>query len=231
MEDLGSELMHQLESKVSFEIPVLGGIPVATSVVITWGIMVFLVVLSKLLVRNLKIVPTGPQVYLETVVGFLNGFFEEILGKEGKRYFSYLGTVALYIACANLIGIFGIIPPTKDLNVTAGLAIMSIILIEYSGIKAMGGKGYIKSFSEPMVLLTPINVLEVFIRPLSLCMRLFGNILGSFVVMELIKIVAPALIPIPFSLYFDIFDGLIQTYIFVFLTALFMKEKMEHQSH
>ena len=75
--------------------------------------------------------------------------------------------------------------------------------------------------------MTPINILEVFIRPLSLCMRLFGNILGGFVVMELIKYFVPAIIPIPFSFYFDIFDGLIQAYVFVFLTSLFIKESIE----
>lgn len=231
MEEFASEVMSSLESKVSFVIPVFGGIPVASSIVVTWGIMIFLVLMSKLFVRNLKLVPTGPQVYLEAVVGFFNDFFEGILGEEGKRYFPYLGSVGLYIGCANLVGIFGITPPTKDLNVTAGLAIMSIILIEYSGYKSLGGKGYIKSFSEPMIILAPINILEIFIRPLSLCMRLFGNIFGSFVVMELIKIAAPAIVPIPFSIYFDIFDGLIQTYVFVFLTALFMKEKIEHGAH
>lgn len=228
MKDFASELMAQLQSKVAFIIPIFGGIPVATSVVITWGIMIFLVGLSILLVRNLKMIPTGPQLYLETAVGGMNHFFEDILGEEGKRYAPYLGTVALYIGCANLIGVFGFTPPTKDLNVTAGLAIMSIFLIEYSGFREKGFKGWIKSFAEPMPLLAPINILEILIRPLSLCMRLFGNVLGSFVVMELIKMVAPAIIPLPFSLYFDIFDGLIQTYVFVFLTALFMKEKMEH---
>jgi F-type H+-transporting ATPase subunit a len=219
--------MSQLESKVSFVIPIGKGIPIATSVVITWGIMLFLVIFSKIFVRNLKMIPTGPQAYLEAVIGWLNNFFEGILGEEGKRYLPYLGTVALYIGCANLIGVIGITPPTKDLNVTAGLSIMSIILIEYSGVKAKGVKGWAKSFAEPMPILAPINILEIFIRPLSLCMRLFGNVLGSFVVMELLKLVVPAILPIPFSLYFDIFDGLIQTYVFVFLTSLFMKDKME----
>lgn len=220
--------MAQLQSKVAFVIPIFGGIPVASSVVITWGIMIFLVGLSILLVRNLKMVPTGPQIYLETAVGGMNHFFEDILGVEGKKYAPYLGTVALYIGCANLIGVLGFTPPTKDLNITLGLAIMSIFLIEYSGFREKGFKGWIKSFVEPMPLLAPINVLELLIRPLSLCMRLFGNVLGSFVVMELIKMVAPIIIPLPFSFYFDIFDGIIQTYVFVFLTALFMKEKMEH---
>jgi F-type H+-transporting ATPase subunit a len=220
--------MSQLQSKVAFTIPIFGGISVATSVVITWGIMLFLVVLSKIFVRNLKMVPTGTQVYIEAMVEWLNNFFEDILGEEGRRYIPYLGTVALYIGCANLIGILGLTPPTKDLNITASLAIMSIILIEYSGIRAKGLRGYFKSFAEPMALLAPINFLEILIRPLSLCMRLFGNVLGAFVVMELIKLVIPVIFPIPFSLYFDIFDGLIQTYVFVFLTSLFMKEKMEY---
>lgn len=228
MEELSHELMSQLESKVAFTIPVLGGIDVASSVVLTWGIMAVLVIASILLTRNLKMIPTkGPQLYVEAVVGFINGFVEDTLGEEGKRYAPYLGTVMLYLAVANLVGLFGLIPPTKDLNVTAGLAIMSIILIEYSGIHGKGLKGWLQSFAHPMPLLAPINVLEIFIRPLSLCMRLFGNVLGAFVVMELIKIVAPAIVPIPFSLYFDIFDGLIQTYVFVFLTSLFMAEKME----
>jgi F-type H+-transporting ATPase subunit a len=200
---------------------------VAASVVITWGIIAFLVILSKIFVRKLKMVPTGPQVYVEAVVGFLNNFFEDLLGEEGKKYFPYLGTVALYIGISNLLGIIGLTPPTKDLNVTAGLALMSIILIELSGMKAKGIKGWLKSFAEPMPLLAPINILEILIRPLSLCMRLFGNVLGAFVVMELLKMVIPIIVPIPFSFYFDIFDGLIQTYVFVFLTSLFMKEKME----
>ena len=97
---------------------------------------------------------------------------------------------------------------------------MSIILIEYAGFRQKGLKKWVKSFAEPMPIIAPINILEIFIKPLSLCMRLFGNVLGSFVVMELIKIILPVLLPIPFSFYFDIFDGLIQAYVFVFLTSL-----------
>ena len=98
---------------------------------------------------------------------------------------------------------------------------------EYSGIHAKGVKRWAKSFAEPVAVVAPLNVLEIFIRPLSLCMRLFGNVLGAFVVMELLKIIMPAILPIPFSLYFDIFDGLIQAYVFVFLTSLFIKEAIE----
>ena len=95
---------------------------------------------------------------------------------------------------------------------------------EAAGIQKRGVKGWCKNFAEPIAIVAPINVLEIFIRPLSLCMRLFGNVLGAFVIMELIKQLVPVVLPLPFSFYFDIFDGLIQAYVFVFLTSLFIKE-------
>ena len=149
------------------------------------------------------------------------------IGEHGTAYIPYLMAVALYIGIANLIGLLGFKPPTKDMNVTVALAVMSIVLIEVSGIRQKGTKGWLKSFAEPMPIVLPINVLEIFIKPLSLCMRLFGNVLGSFVIMELIKIIIPPVLPAVFSCYFDIFDGLIQAYVFVFLTALFIKEATE----
>ena len=190
--------------------------------------MAALTLLSILLVRNLKVENPGKkQLALESGIGFLRDFFVDILGERGKCYVPYLITVALYIGVANLIGLFGMKPPTKDLNVAAGLAIMSICLIEYSGFRQKGLKGFLHSFAEPMAIVTPINIMEIFIRPVSLCMRLFGNVLGAFVVMELIKMILPVVLPIPFRFYFDIFDGLIQAYVFVFLTSLFIKEQIE----
>ena len=228
MGNLSEELMAKLNVETVFTIPIFGGIPVPESVVVTWVIMAILVVAAILLTRNLKVIPTGKrQILLEFAVEKLNGFFEGILGEAGKKYVPYLATVALYIGCANLIGLLGFKPPTKDLNVTAALALMSIVLIEYSGLRRKGVKGFFKSFAQPMAIMVPMNILELGIRPLSLCMRLFGNVLGSFVVMELIKIIVPAVVPVPLSLYFDIFDGLIQAYVFVFLTSLFIKEAIE----
>lgn len=138
-----------------------------------------------------------------------------------------LMTVVIYIGIANIFGVFGFVPPTKDLNCTIGLAITSIFLIEYAGFHKKGLKGFLKSFAEPAPIMLPINILEVVIRPTSLCMRLFGNVLGSYVVMKLLEFICPAVLPIPFSLYFDFFDGFIQAYVFVFLTSLFIKEAIE----
>ena len=196
--------------------------------VVTWIIMAVLTLLAIVFVRNLKVENPGKkQLALEAFISFLDDFFTDILGKEGRRYIPYLISTAIYIGVANLIGLLGFKPPTKDLNVTAALAIMSLFLIYYAGFHKKGTKGFQKSFAEPMPIVTPINIMEIAIRPISLCMRLFGNVIGSFVIMELLKIIMPAVLPVPFSLYFDIFDGLIQTYVFVFLTSLFIKEQIE----
>ena len=196
--------------------------------VVTWIIMAVLTLLAIVFVRNLKVENPGKkQLALEAFISFLDDFFTDILGKEGRRYIPYLISTAIYIGVANLIGLLGFKPPTKDLNVTAALAIMSLFLIYYAGFHKKGTKGFLKSFAEPMPIVTPINIMEIAIRPISLCMRLFGNVICSFVIMELLKIIMPAVLPVPFSLYFDIFDGLIQTYVFVFLTSLFIKEQIE----
>lgn len=229
MDELANSLMEELECRTAFEIPIFGGIPVPESCVITWVIMAVLVILCKIFVRNLKTVPTGAQHLIEMLITWLNNFFVDIMGQKGKKYLPFLETLIIYIGVSNVIGLFGLRPPTKDLNVTAGLAIMSIIYIQYCGIKEKGVKRWLRSFKEPMPLLLPINIMELIIKPLSLCMRLFGNVLGAFVIMELVKLCIPVGVPLILSLYFDVFDGLIQAYVFVFLTSLFMAEAMEEE--
>ena len=220
--------MEELNCETAFTIPIFGGIDVGESVVVSWIIMAVLVLLSIVLTRNLKVENPGRgQLLLEMAVGGLHGMVNGMVGEKGKRYVPYLMTVLVYIGFANVIGLFGFKPPTKDLTVTIALAGMSIVLIEFAGIREKGTKKWLKSFAEPVAIMTPFNILEILIKPLSLCMRLFGNVLGAFVIMELIKNMVLIALPVPFSLYFDIFDGLIQAYVFVFLTSLFIKEAIE----
>lgn len=236
MEELAAKLLEELNCETAFSIrlpdsfPVVGGfeLQIAESVVVTWVIMAVILLASLFLTRNLKVQGISKrQLAAETIVVKLDGFVTGMVGEEGKAYVPYLATVLVFIGMSNIIGLFGMKPPTKDMNVTAALALMSIVLIEYAGIHRKGIKGWLKGFTEPIAIVTPINILELFIRPLSLCMRLFGNVVGAFVIMELIKLLVPVALPIPFSFYFDIFDGLIQAYVFVFLTSLFIKEAME----
>ena len=135
MDALVNSLMEELNCETVFTIPIFGGIPVAESVVVTWIIMAVMIVAAFFLGRNLKVQNVGKrQLAVETVVGGLHNFFYDLLGEEGKRYIPYLITVAIYIGISNMIGLFGLKSPTKDVGVTGALALMSIVLIEYSGI-------------------------------------------------------------------------------------------------
>lgn len=225
MNSMAQELVERLNVDTAFTI---GGFEIAESVVITWVVMGIMVALALFFTHGMTVQnPSKKQLMIEGFVKWADNFTGEILGPYGKQYSEYLTTVMVFIGISNIIGIFGMKPPTKDLNVTIALALMSIILIEASGIRAKGTRGWLHSFAEPIAIVAPINVLEIFIRPLSLCMRLFGNVLGSFVIMELIEMVVPIIVPPIFSLYFDLFDGLIQAYVFVFLTGLFIQEAVE----
>lgn len=231
---LSAEITEQIECNVLFHIPVPfvdDGIPVYESTVVTWIIIAFIVVLSIILTRNLKIVPTGKrQVALEACIGWIRTFCRDNIGPEGDRYMCYLGTVLIYIGAANISGMFGLKPPTKDLSVTIALALMSICLIEGATMRKHGFFGFFKHLASPTPIMAPMNVLEIGIRPLSLCLRLFGNVVAAFIIMELIKFVIPVGLPTIFSLYFDIFDGFLQAYIFVFLTSLFIGEGIEEET-
>ena len=228
MEELAKHLMVELECKTVFTIPVLGGLEIKESIVVTWIIMAVLILFSIFLTRNMKIDHISKrQAVAELIVTKLTGIVEGMIGEKGKAFVPYLTTVLVYIGVSNIIGLFGFKSPTKDLNVTIALAVMSIVIVEAAGIYYLGVKKWLHKFTEPIAIVTPINILEVFTRPLSLCMRLFGNVLGSFVIMELIKMIVPVFLPTVFSLYFDIFDGLLQAYVFVFLTSLYIGEEIE----
>ena len=228
MGEFAEKLTEELNVEKVFTIPVFGGIDISESVVVTWGIIAFFIIFSIIITRKLKVeTPGRGQLALEAAVTGLQNVVSNILGKEGGNYVPFLTSILIFVGVANLVGIAGFKPPTKDLNVTAALALFSIFLIEFAGIRKKGVFKWVKSFAKPLPVMTPINILELFTRPLSLCMRLFGNVLGAFAVMKLIEAVLPVGLPVIFGVYFDVFDGLIQAYVFVFLTGLFISEQLE----
>lgn len=228
MIELGEIIAEELEVTTAFTIPIFGGIPVTETVVVMWIVMAVMIVGAFLVTRNFTVTNCSKrQLAVEAGYTWLNNFFEGIVGEHGKRYVPYLITIIIFIAISNVFGVFGLKPPTKDVSLTAVLAICSIVLVQYASIRARGVKGWIKSFAAPTPVVTPINILELGIKPLSLCMRLFGNVLGAFVIMKLIECVVPVFLPAFVSLYLDIFDGCIQAYVFTFLTALYIQEAVE----
>ena len=217
-----------IQEELECEVINIGGVGIHESVIVTLFISILLLVLGLVLTSGFRVEnPSRRQLAVESFVLWLQKFYEGPLSPKGKRYAPYMMTIACYVALANIFYVFGIKPPTKDLTVTAALAVMSIVLVQMAGIQTKGVKGWLHSFLEPMPAMLPMNILELFIKPVSLCMRLFGNVLGAFIIMCMIEGLVRIIIPVPFSLYFDFFDGLIQVYVFTLLTSMYIAEAVE----
>ncbi len=235
--DLGAELANELNIEEVFSFNLFGmHISVDESTVVSWVIIVVMTILALILTRGFKVEGeiSRRQAFMEMLYEKGEDFFKSILNEKTYDFIPWLMSMALFIGVSNIIGIFGptvfgsLKPPTKSMQVTAAMAITSIVIVEFANIRDKGLFGRIKAYAKPLWIIAPINVLELFTKPLSLCMRLFGNVLAAFTIMELLKIVTRnTLLPMVFSLYFDIFDGLLQAYIFVFLTSIYLAEATE----
>jgi F-type H+-transporting ATPase subunit a len=118
-------------------------------------------------------------------------------------------------------------PPTKNLNVTLCLALMSILVALRAEFRHQGVRGWLRSFYRPTPVSAFVKLLDYAVRPMSLCLRLFGNMLGGAIVMSLIYVAMPLFAPAAVGVYFDLFDGVMQAYVFVFLTMIYIGEATE----
>lgn len=202
---------------------------VITELIVTsWIIMAVIILWAFLATRNMKLVPSKLQLTAEFVVDTINGFVKGIIGEHWKGFAPYLGTLLLYLALSNTLGaLFFAKPPTRDFSIPVALAIMTICIVIGAGIKTRGLWGFIKKLFQPMPILFPINLMEYIIKPLSLCMRLFGNIFGAYILMHMLIGAFPVAIPPVACLYFDLFDGGLQAFVFVFLSTLYIAEEVE----
>lgn len=250
--NLSEELNKAIERTNLIDIHIGGlDLSITDTVVSTWILMAVIILLAMVFTRNFQRVPTGKQNVVESIVEFMNKFCRDSIGHHWKTFAPYLGTILIFLAISNISAIFSILPtgeelykltgvgffqhmpqfklrpPTKDINVTVAMALMSILTVIFAGIRFKKMSGWLHTFIEPMPIVLPFKILEYFIRPLSLSLRLFGNMLGGFIVMELIYIAMPILAPAALSVYFDLFDGLLQAYVFVFLSSLYISEAIE----
>ena len=236
--------MDALDIKTVFTITFAGkSIPITETVIVCWLVMLILIVASMVFTRKLKEIPSGFQVFLETGIEFLNNFAKGQFGPFAKFLGPYMGSLFLFLLVANMISLvsptefaifghhftppFSISPPTRDINVTAALAVISMCLLLVCGFMARGFVGWFKQLLHPMPMMLPFNLMEYGTRLLSLALRLFGNILGSVVLMHLIEGIIPVFLPMIAAIYFELFDGMIQAIIFVFLTSLYISEAVK----
>lgn len=171
-------------------------------------------------------VPNKLQIVVEGYYKFYRNLVDDMIGKEGRKFIPALFTLGTFIAVSNLLGLFPEMgSPTANLNVTAGCAIFIFMYYHYQGIKKHGFLGYLKTFLGPVWwlgwLFLPIEIVSHFSRPLSLSMRLFGNIFGEDLVIIIIASLVPFVAPMP-VMGLAIFTSLLQAYIFVMLSSIYL---------
>lgn len=220
------------EAKILFDIQLFGyNIEIAESIVLQWFIMALIVILSILLTRNLKKEPDKKQTVVEMFVTGVNNVVRTNMGEHYLGFVPFIGTLVLFLLTMNIFGLFGFEPPTREYPVTIAMGAITFIVIQAYTIKKHGLVGYFLGFTKPIVPLLPINIMERIMLPVSLSLRLFGNILAGTVIMGLIygslgKFAIA--VPVPLHFYFDLFDGTIQMVIFVMLTMVNIKLIAEH---
>nr|WGO59511.1 ATP synthase CF0 A subunit [Aneura pinguis]WGO59597.1 ATP synthase CF0 A subunit [Aneura pinguis] len=216
----------------------VGNFQVHAQVLITsWVVAIILLGLAISTTRDLQVIPTGGQNFVEYILEFIRDLTRTQIGEEGYRpWVPFVGTMFLFIFVSNRSG--AILPwrvlklpngelaaPTNDINTTVALALLTSIAYFYAGLRKKG-LSFFGKYIQPTPILLPINILEDFTKPLSLSFRLFGNILADELVVAVLISSVPSVIPVP-MMFLGLFTSAIQALIFATLAAAYIGESME----
>ncbi len=194
-------------------------------------VLIIFAVAVNIKVRKTKAADTPGmlQNIAELAVTTIDNMVGAIMGKEGKRFRNYICLLMIFLLFCNISGLFGLRPPTADYGVTFPLGVITFLLIHINGVR----KNHVRHFTDlfrPSPILFPINLIGEVAVPLSLSLRLFGNILSGTVMMGLIYgLLSPPIttgIPAVLHIYFDVFSGCIQAYVFCMLTMVYISDKI-----
>ena len=234
--------------QIMFEIPIFGGIQVSETIVNMWIVMAVIAVVCFFLGRNLKVKnPSKRQLVAEKAVTMITDMVTGVMGKRNAHWAPYIGTLLLLSAFSSLSSLTGLRPPTADLNTTLAWALVTFIMIQATKIRHHGVGGWLKGFAEPVVVMTPMNIISELATPISMSFRHFGNIAAGLVITALIYGSLGALssavlgwipvvgdipifqvgLPALLSIYFDLFTSCLQAYIFCMLTMVFVSNAQE----
>ncbi len=210
------------------------GFSVSSSVVVIWGIMAVITILAILfrifVVPRFRDKPHGLQNLVELSIEAIGKYTHGGLHMATEALACYMFTIVLLMLGSAMVELIGLRPPTADLLLTFSMALITFGMINYYSIKKKGLGGRLKSFTQPIPILLPIKILTDLAIPISLSCRLFGNMLGGMVVMDMLKMALGSHaigIPSVAGLYFNVFHPLIQIYIFITLSLAFINEAVE----
>ena len=218
---------------------------ISESVVTGWLVILIVLAVCLILTKDLKKIPeTKRQCAAEYIVKTVNNMVEVNMDKSSMAYAPYIAAVFAYIIIGTLISMIGFRSITADISVTGGLAVMTFVLITYTKIKFNGVGGYLKQF------INPLNIISEVATPVAMALRLFGNVAGGMIITLILYTALGAAsgalynvmgippiesingyvfnifqigIPAVLSIYFDLFSGAIQSYVFIMLTMAYIK--------
>ena len=232
--------------KIYYEIPIFGGIRITQTTVSLLVVTILLILAAYFVTRRLSKRPGRMQVIVEKLVTMLYNLVEDTMGKHNLVFAPYIGTLFLSSIFGTLIGMTQVFrSTTADLSVTLAWAIVTSLMVWYNNIKNFGFKAWLKGFTEPIVVMTPMNIVSEIAQPISMAFRHFGNVAGGSVLTSLIYGALAALtsllfswlpeaaaavfppifqvgIPALLSIYFDLFSGFVQALVFSLLTMVYV---------
>ena len=210
---------------------VIGDVKVVLTdaVIVTWIAVGIFAILFAIMAHKPKIKPDTKQTFVELLVGIVIDVAKSfgMRDEEARHIAPMIGTFFIMITACNTISIFGIAPPAKNIGFPIAMALCAIVYVIYVSIRFVGFKGFGRMLIHPMAFMLPFKIIDILVRPVSLCLRLFGNVFGAFVFMEFLHIVCPIIVPAAFGLWFDLADGVLQAIIFSYLTIYYIGESIE----
>ena len=213
----------------------IGSLDISQSILVSWVLMV-MIIAAALVVRIFFIprfqkTPDRPiQNVLETMVEGISNYTEKMSDVHSKGLSAYIFGLAIFMVFCMLTDFFGVRSPLTDLRLAGTLAVATFLILNYYGLKRKGIKGRLKSLASPAPAIMPIRILSDLAAPVSLACRLFGNMVGGMIVIELLYVALGNFafgIPAVLGLYFSIFEPIIQIYIFITLTLNYIREAVE----
>lgn len=203
-----------------------------------WLAMGTLLITAFFATRKISVIPSKLQLMFENIVGFFWGMSDSLMGKEGRKHIPLIASLFLFIIVGNLMGQipFAILnlkegelaSPTNDINLTAAMAIIVLVYYVCAGFKKKNFKFLLKDFTPISIFICLIDLLEMFTRPLTLALRLFGNILAGEILISAMIGLCAYILPLPF-MFFEVLVACVQALVFAMLTMVYISTAIQEE--